>query len=769
MVFDAWRASFELYRAQDAESAQVRAEHLSALDRQTPVLMAANLVNALMLLASMGGWHLQGAWAWLAALVAMVALALHGRWRRRGRRFTSASVRAMHRGTLRALLLAALWAVPALFWFDGAPPGQQLAVACLTLGMMAGGAFALYALPLAALAWLGVLLLGAVTALLTDGGSHAPMLTVLVLCFAATLAVSVLAGERKATMLARAQREATRQRQMVALLLRDFEDHAAEALWETGPDGCLTHVSPRLATLLGCEQAALFDRPLLHRVREASADAAVQLRMAFDAGRPFHDLRLAVPDGQAMRWWTLSGKPLFDEAGRSEGWRGVIADISTEVQAEQRLHRMAHVDALTGLANRLTLHEALGRRLAAGLPGALLSVDLDRFKAINDSLGHSSGDAVLQAVAERLSAGVRPGDVVARLGGDEFALLALSVADGAAALALGERLIQALEAPIVIGERHLSVGASIGAVLLHAHGDGVDEVLGHADLALYQAKEGGRGRCVLYDSALGERSRRRTALEQGLRPGLAAGQFELHWQPQVELQPWRVVGAEALLRWRHPTLGPVSPAEFVPMAEQTGQIQALGDWVLRQAVAAAAGPLRGLTVSVNVSPAQLRDEAFGERVRELLLHSRIDPRLLELEITESIFLDGVEGALQRLQALHRLGVRVALDDFGTGYSSLAYLRRFAFDTLKIDRAFVSELLRRPDTQAIVRTIVQLAQQLGMRTIAEGVENEAQLAAVAATRCDHVQGYLVAMPCTLDEFVALRRRVEARRPQPAALH
>jgi EAL domain-containing protein (putative c-di-GMP-specific phosphodiesterase class I) len=258
-------------------------------------------------------------------------------------------------------------------------------------------------------------------------------------------------------------------------------------------------------------------------------------------------------------------------------------------------------------------------------------------------------------------------------------------------------------------------------------------------------------------------------LEHGLRQALARGEMALHWQPQVDLRQWRIVGAEALLRWKHPQLGVVGPAEFVAVAERSGQIQQLGRWVLEEACRTAAAQLPGLKLSINVSAAQLRDEQFADAVRHAMLEHQIDPARLELEITESLFIDDAIGAFGRLESLRRLGVRIALDDFGTGYSSLAYLRRFPFDTLKIDRAFVSELLLRRDAQAIVRTITQLAGALGMRTIAEGVESEAQLSVVSQTGCDEAQGFLISHPCALDAFVALRHGWRGQPPQAMQLH
>ena len=567
----------------------------------------------------------------------------------------------------------------------------------------------------------------------------------------------------------------------MAVLLHDFEQNAAEALWETGLDGCIAHHSPRLATLLGLHEALLRERPFLDLLGQIGADVA-HLRATMDGERPFKELRLSAAaahgarlssmelDGPRLssmalngpRHWSINGKRLVTDDGRTAGWRGVIADVTEQVLAQERLQHLAHTDSLTGLANRFTLHGALRAAIAQRRLVALLALDLDHFKLVNDTLGHAAGDTLLQTVAARLLACRRPADLVARLGGDEFAVLVLDDPGGDSGGrldvgALSQRLIDVLEEPVELGGRSMRASASIGVARM-AMGAGdvppsADDLLVHADIALYAAKKAGRARYATYSAELGDRNRRSVMIEQELRQAVQRGQLELHWQPKVDIESSRVVGAEVLLRWRHPQLGSVAPIEFIPIAEKSGVTREIGVWVLREACRVTAALLPGLTVSVNVSPTQLQDDEFIARVRDALQASALDPFRLELEITESVFIDDVDGALQRLHALRGLGVRVALDDFGTGYSSLAYLRRFPFDTLKIDRAFVNELMNSIDTRAIVQMISQLALTLNMRTVAEGVESAAQLSVVSSVGCDEVQGWLVSPACPIDEFLA----------------
>jgi diguanylate cyclase (GGDEF)-like protein len=755
-----WRSGMlAVYTDEDRDSAQIRAAHLNAVIRLTPYTMAANFGNGALVVWAWRDNLPAGMLVWLAALYALCLMALAGWWRGRHRLRTTATPAAIRHANVHANLPALVWAALPVLWFAHALPQQQVLVVALLTGMLAAGAFVLSPLPVAATCFVAIFASAGVIACWLADDRIFVIVGCLQVIYALVVVLGTLAMSRKATVLLKSQAEARRQERMMAVLLHDFEQNAAEALWETGRDGCVVHHSPRLAALLGLDEALLRARPLLELLARGGADIA-PLRAALDAERPFKDLLLHAVSPHAPRHWSVNGKPLDDDEARIVGWRGVIADVTEQVAAQERLHHLAHTDSLTGLANRFTLHGALRAAIAQQRLVALLALDLDHFKLVNDTLGHAAGDELLQNVAARLLACRRPADLVARLGGDEFAVLVLD--DGEPGLdvdALCQRLIEALEEPVDIGGRAMRASASIGVARPARAGEalvGADDLLVHADIALYAAKKAGRGRHETYSSDLGDRNRRSVMVEQELRHAIRRGELALHWQPRVDIESSRLVGAEVLLRWRHPQLGSVAPIEFVPIAERSGMIRAIGMWVLREACAVAASALPGLLVSVNVSPAQLHDDAFIACVREALQASGLEPFRLELEITESVFIDDVEGALQRLHALRALGVRVALDDFGTGYSSLAYLRRFPFDTLKIDRAFVNELMNSVDTRAIVQMIAQLAMTLNMRTVAEGVESPAQLSAVTAVGCDEIQGWLVSPACPLDEFLAFRK-------------
>ncbi len=556
-------------------------------------------------------------------------------------------------------------------------------------------------------------------------------------------------------------------------------DGVRDVVWDLDAQGRVTLGSERLADWLGLPPERLRQQPwldLLERVQVAPVLAhqgVPALREALARGKPFRDLALQVQGAGGLRGWSVSAKPLRDAAGTCVGWRGVVSDATPGPQSAPAAGYQALVDAFTGLANRSQLHERLSQILAyRGDPprrSALIVLDLDNFKSINDALGHSVGDAALRMVAQRLQSVLRKSDLVVRLGGDEFAVLLDDVRSDEEIQQLVRRLMQAINAPGEVKGRPVHPSASMGVALIPDHGETVDDVLGHADLALSAAKERGRGRCEYFAAWMGERSRRQVALEHELRNALSRGELSLAWQPWVAIEPWEVVSAEALVRWEHPTLGWVPPAEFIPVAERCGLIGEIGAWVMQRACEEAQSVLGDLRISVNVSPVQMMRPGLVDDVRRALSSTGLAPGRLEVEITEGVMLDATPTAMSNLHQIKALGVQIALDDFGTGYSSLAYLRRFPFDTLKIDRAFVRELLGYPDARAIVRTIVELARLLGMRTVAEGVEEAAQLDVLQQAGCTAVQGNLLAQPIAAE---ALRRLIEGwdsgSRPIPAEL-
>ncbi len=432
-----------------------------------------------------------------------------------------------------------------------------------------------------------------------------------------------------------------------------------------------------------------------------------------------------------------------------------VRDQRERLRTEARLESLAYNDPLTGLANRGRFLDLLSLQVASqrerDMTFAVLMIDLDRLKPVNDLLGHAAGDAVLRIAAARLRSVLRKGDILSRLGGDEFALIQLDVCEEAAARGLAGRIVELMAHPMTIDEQVVHVGASIGVAFAPRDGDEPAVLLHNADLALYAAKADGKGVYRFFDPELDAQMQARRGLEIGLRKALSADELEVHFQPLVEARSGRVSGAEALVRWNHPERGLVPPADFISLAEETGLILPLGEKVLRLACAEAAQWPADLTIAVNLSPAQFRDRNLALTVRTVLAETGLAAERLELEITEGVLLADEKVTLNILRELRQQGVRISMDDFGTGYSSLSYLRRFPFDKIKIDRSFVQQLPFDSESAAIVRAIISMGACLGMTTTVEGVETPEQLAFTAAEGCTFVQGYLVSRPLPALEF------------------
>jgi diguanylate cyclase (GGDEF)-like protein/PAS domain S-box-containing protein len=435
-----------------------------------------------------------------------------------------------------------------------------------------------------------------------------------------------------------------------------------------------------------------------------------------------------------------------------------VVDVTERKQAEARIAYLAQHDALTSLPNRVLFHdrlkEALDHVRRTGRPLAVHCIDLDHFKSVNDTLGHPIGDQLLREVAGRLKQHLTESCLVARLGGDEFAVIQPDILHPNEASDLAARLISALSAHYEIHGNEVIVGASVGIALAPGDGDDSDALLRNADMALYRAKAEGRGAAHFFEPEMDRRIQARRVLELDLRKAFTNGEFQLYYQPLMNLQQDRICGFEALLRWQHPTRGMVPPGEFISLAEEIGLIGPLGEWVLRQACAEAARWPDDLRIAVNLSPAQFRNRSVVQAVLTALAYSRLKPQRLELEITESVLLADTEINLAILHKLREIGVRISMDDFGTGYSSLSYLRSFPFDKIKIDRSFVNDIADRPDCMAIIHAVVGLGTSLGISTTAEGVETQEQLDRLRAEGCTEAQGFLFSPPRPVSEIAGL---------------
>jgi diguanylate cyclase (GGDEF)-like protein/PAS domain S-box-containing protein len=545
-------------------------------------------------------------------------------------------------------------------------------------------------------------------------------------------------------------------------------ENAIEGIFRTTLEGKYIDANPALARIYGFESAA--------ELMQSLSDIRNQLYVAPHRRDEFMDLikargivssfesQIYRKNGEII-WISENARAVCDEAGALVCYEGTVEDVTERKLYQTRIEQQANYDTLTGLANRSLLNDRLAQAIRAasrhGTRLAVVFVDLDRFKYINDSLGHHVGDELLRAMAERLKATVRESDTVARLGGDEFVLLINGHGDPETVATVLERMLSDISQPWTIPQGDFNVTCSIGVALYPDDGTAGETLLKHADSAMYRAKEKGRNNFQFFTSELNALITERLELENKLRRALDRDQFELKYQPRVDMRTRKITGAEALLRWNIPDHDAVPPSRFIPVAEEIGLIVPIGKWVLRTAcIQAKAWQQQGLppiVVSVNVSARQFRQDNLVATIAEVLQETDLEPRCLEIEITESTVMHDAEQFISMLGEISDLGVLIALDDFGTGYSSLSYLKRFPVDRLKVDRSFVQDIASDLDDATIVRTIIALGHNLGLKVVAEGVENEQQIEFLQNNLCDELQGFYFGMPMAASELATLLRR------------
>ena len=479
----------------------------------------------------------------------------------------------------------------------------------------------------------------------------------------------------------------------------------------------------------------------------------------------FRNVVVPVTIGGASQWWSLSGKPMRDADGTFLGFRGFGADVTEAREADAKIRRLALHDSLTDLPNRLgfcnELERAVRRLCEGGEPFAVMCLDLDQFKPVNDTHGHPIGDALLVEAARRLSACIGEAGMIARLGGDEFGVVQTQNVSMEATSELAMRMNEALLAETLIDGANVATGVSIGIAMAPTDGSEVATLLKHADLALYRAKAEGRGGLRFFEPGMDARAEERRALEIDLRNAPPNGELTLVYQPLIDLADDEIKCCEALLRWNHPVRGQVQPMDFIPLAEETGLIQPIGEWVIREACRAAASWPDHIGVAVNLSAVQFHSPGIVIAVRDALKETGLRPERLELEVTETVLIAEMEPALAILNTLRQMRVRIALDDFGTGYSSLSYLRKLPFDKIKIDRSFVRDLTIHSEIQAIVGALIGLAGDLGVGVTAEGVETQEQLLHLRASGCEEAQGFAISKPQSAAAITALIAQSQAR--------
>ena len=750
---------------------RLRATQLFAGRRLAPFVLAANLIGGVAVVALFGG-HVPAVWlaGWFAGLTVVAAVVALRRLRTTHLAEGAASLQDLRDTALEGLALATMWSFPPLV-FAALAPGSTFNLWMILAVLMAAAALAMAPLLLAALAFIGGVTFAAALLLALEQQWLAAGAT---LALGGLMAATCLARARVLLALRAFEMNLSDSHETVSLLLGEFEDSGADWLWETDSQRRLCKVTPRLAHALGSTPEQLEGMPVLQALAGASwetGDFAPALRLLADKLKrreAFRDLSLPLVVNGEQRWWEITANPRLDDRGQYVGFRGVGSDVTEQRASADKINRMARFDALTGLPNRLFVNEALGRALAEaecwGTRAAFMMIDLDRFKAVNDTLGHPIGDRLLGRVSERLAELITENELIGRLGGDEFAVVMNDATDASRVERLAQRIIETLSRPYEVDQHTLYIGASVGVATSPRDGRTAETLVRSADLALYRSKDAGGGVFHAYEPQLHVDAEERRVLEMALRKALEKGELHLDYQPVVDAGSERLAGFEALLRWNSPEHGPISPAKFIPIAEETRLIGPIGEWVVRTACMEAAGWPEDVRVAVNVSPEQLHNANFAAVVAKSLSASGLAPHRLELEVTESVFMREATGAVQALERMLELGVRLSLDDFGTGYSSLGYLSRTRFSTIKIDRSFVTSASRGvPEALAIIRAVVALANSLGMATTAEGVETADELALTRMLGCSKIQGYHFGRPLPVAEAraIALRTKTAIR--------
>ena len=744
------------------QSSPLRDIQLISRAQLAPFFAAANIVAALMLAASLWGavpghWLLPWCLAVAGANVAAMQLARTQAVTHVGR---SGRHVPQHLMIGEVVVRAALWLSLPLYFFPSLEPGAQVIAASL-MAALGVSALGLVVVPPCVTAWMLVFTAG-VGGALVIGRATVPFQHVLTILFTLGVAIfGVLTVARWAFHQLKTNADFGSQSESASLLLQEYEQRGVGWLWQVDAENRVSYISSRMTALLGRPASQLLGHSL-----PALLGGNAELGRLLLERQPFNALEMELQTARGPRWISIAGDPIVDTAGRFEGFRGVGSDITEIRQTQERLTHLANVDVLSGLPNRGRVRQLLGEALRAAtvgnVPCAILFLDLDGFKPVNDTFGHPKGDAVLRAVAKRLVDEVAGDGHVGRMGGDEFAIVVTDAQSRRKVEQMADRIIKSVAEPYIIDQTEIRIGVSIGCAFGPIDGATVDDLILKADLALYQAKDAGRGVARYFSSELQSEQEDRVRLETDLRQAIASKQFHLAFQPLISARDQKLVGFEALIRWNHPQRGLVPPNVFIPVAEETGLMVAIGDWVVDEACRAAASWPEPITVALNISPKQISLPALPNTVSEALARYKLPGNRLELEVTEGVFLGDNGTTLDVLKRLRTLGVGIALDDFGTGYSSIGYLNKAVFHKLKIDGSFVREAGTRPENVAIIQSIVQLAKSFRMSVTAEGVETAEDFERMRDLGCDIIQGYLFGRPLSYERANQMVLGLGARR-------
>ena len=738
----------------ESDWGRLRGLQYSSLARATMTRIFAHSIAALAVLRLyFDTVHIAVLLGWMAAL----GLSLyHGSKIDKGlrdtdrRRITSGEV---NRQTFSSIANALIWVTPMAAFAPFGGPTAQLELWAVCAMLMTASAVLLPAVPLSNLLFAG--LVGG-SALISFLFKQSYEMALLSLTFLVVVVLGAVENARSFLTARIAESGMAEKSEVVSMLLREFEEGEADWLWQIDTSRRVRAVSPRFAFALGLAPEEIEGKPFIQLIAGSAWDTGQfpsslhDLAERLKRRESFSNLLVRVTINNQQRWWELSGTSKLDENGVFDGFRGVGSDVTEQRESSEKIAHMARYDTLTGLPNRMMVTEAMGEAMRYAdqwrTRCAFLMIDLDRFKAINDTLGHLIGDQLLARVSERLKSIMTDNELVGRLGGDEFAIVIRDASDHNRVTKVADAVIELLSRPYEVDHHTLYIGASVGSALGPRDGSTVETLMRNADLALYRSKEEGGGLHHGYEPSLHQHAEERRKLEFSLRRALEKNEFILNYQPVVDAQDEHIVSFEALIRWNSEEHGLVSPVKFIPLAEDTRLIVPIGDWVMREACREAMKWPSDVKVAVNVSGEQLLDPGFTASVVGALSSSGLPAQRLEIEVTESIFVRDATTARAALEQIMALGCGIALDDFGTGYSSLAYIRNLRFSTIKVDRSFVQGAATGSrESLAIIRAVVAMAESLEMSTTAEGVETEHELEVIRELGCRKIQGYYFGRP------------------------
>jgi len=747
----------------EATAAKLRAHQIATLISLTPIMMLANVLNVFAIYYFIGGNPDTGYLGfWVLGICTLAILGFFHWYTARNRQpVTKTSKKGLYKAARGAAVLGIMWGIFPAMLYPGADHSTKMVIIAVTTGMLGGGTVSLYIVPPAMFAWIAAMSVGSLFSLIASGQPEDASMIVLFLIYSISMLV---AGRSMAKRFANSivvGLELQDKSETVGLLLKDFAENARDWLWEMDADGVLIRGQQEFKENLGIP-ITTFDPADHPRSREGAALNAADIRSfeciwaKYLTQQSFHDVTIVANMPGGNRWVNVSGKPLFDQNGSFAGFRGVASNVTEAKIAEERIAHMAHNDSLTGLLNRASFSYELDTQLKKpDREGgwAVMYLDLDGFKGVNDKYGHAIGDQLLIAVAARVKNTFRRRDVVARIGGDEFAILCKSAGNCATLSSLAEKLIGHISTVFDLGDIKVKIGVSIGIAIPGASATNGFALLNNADLALYRAKAEQKGSYRFYQLEMDKQEKHKRGLERDLRDAMRQGELSIYYQPVVKSEDAKVAGFEALIRWYHPIRGQILPSVFIPMAENIGIIDDIGAWVLEQACAEATNWSEEIFLAVNLSPRQFSSGHVISTVEYALNKSGLSPERLELEITESVFIEKPDNVLEILSHLKDMGIAIAMDDFGTGYSSLSYLLKFPFEKLKIDRSLVTSVDSDQNAQNILDTITRLGAVMSLQITAEGIETTEQSEILKSLNCTFLQGYLFGKPMPASKLPA----------------